>query len=162
NFTDVSVFSTETFVQFFEDSDGYRIILNTMNSLLTITILVSIIAISYFSFVTISERKREIGVLRSIGMIRRQIFLLLLFEGLLLLLTSLVMGGIAGVFISLNFFYLLTGGSDTEIVPPLHIAFPIDVMVLFGCLLLVFTIIACAYPAYRMSSRSTGSILRAE
>ena len=130
-----------------------------------ITVIASIIAVSYFSFISLSERKREIGVFRALGMIRNQIFVLLVAEGIVILSMGIFVGGIAGyaiVYIFFQFLIELFGQGGSDGVPPLRIITPWGIVAIFTLLMFVLTLVAAAAPAQYTAKQQTGSILRAE
>ncbi len=142
-----------------------KIIVSSLNSMLVITIIASIIAVSYFSFITLAERKKEIGVFRSMGMIRRQIFMLLLIESLTLLTTAIILGGITGYMSAKNMFFFfenLVGSGGSQSIPPLTLTIPWLSIGIFTGIMILLTVISAAIPAQATSSKQTGSILRAD
>ncbi len=159
----ISVFSIDDYTSAVANSPLTKILLSSLQGMLIITLLVSVIAVFYFSFVTLSERKKEIGVLRAIGMIRKQIFYLLVIESLILLGIGIILGGIAGYISVSNFFvfvYAIMGISSQ--VPPLNIVIPWRIIGSFTLFISVFSVIAAAIPARITANKQTGSILRAE
>ena len=102
----------------------------SINSLLTMgfiySILVSLLTISIYSILTIMERKKEVGVLKALGMIRRQLFLTFLAEVALIILMAIPFGvflGLLMVNITLN--VLVTPGFGGD-VPPITVVYPIE------------------------------------
>lgn len=161
----ISVTSTEGGLIEMREDPVMSIIFSALRSMLVITIIASIIAVSYFSFITLAERKKEIGVFRAMGMIKNQIFMLLLFEGLTLLLVSMIFGGIAGYVSSSNIFFFfqqIFGAGGTNAAPPVFLHIPWDKIGSFTGTIFILTVISAAIPAQLTASKQTGSILRAE
>ncbi len=142
-----------------------KLLLSSLQGMTIITVIASIMAVSYFSFISLSERKREIGVFRALGMIRNQIFILLVAEVIVILSMGIFVGGIAGyaiVYIFFQFVYELFGQGGGEGVPPLRIITPWVFVAIFTLLMFVLTLVAAAAPAQYTAKQQTGSILRAE
>ncbi|MCE7736303.1 MAG: FtsX-like permease family protein [Candidatus Heimdallarchaeota archaeon] len=152
-------------INFFDVSET-RILLASLQGMLVITLIVSIIAIAFFSIITLTERKKEIGVLRAMGMERNQIFLLLITESLILVLFSIFFGGLVGIVISMNLFIFITlvlqGANQNGAVPPLHLVIPWGIIFQFVLVLISLSVLVAAIPAYRTSIKETGNILREE
>jgi putative ABC transport system permease protein len=129
-------------------------------TLMVVTIAASIIGVGYFSFITLSERKREIGVFRAVGMVSRQIFLLLIIEAFVMVATAILAGMLIGIFVSSNFFILI-GGSFGQL-PPIQLTYPLQTTVAFVLGMLLLSTLAAAIPARKVALEQTGSILRAE
>jgi len=137
------------------------LLFSMLNTLLIITILTNIIGVSYFSFTTLAERKREIGVFRAVGMVSRQIFSLLVIESVILVTSSLLIGIIAGSFMASNIF-LLIGPAFSSTIPPITLIFPPLLTIGFVVANVILSIFAAAIPARSTATKQTGSILRAE
>ena len=129
--------------------------------LLIITIISSIIGVGYFTFISLSERKREIGVFRAVGMVSKQIFVLLVVESIILILTSISVGIIAGSFISSNLFLLITSVFGSTL-PPIKLRYPLITTSIFVLSAIILSILAAAIPVQITANKQTGSILRAD
>lgn len=160
----VSIEYLDSRVDEFFELDEVRLIISSLQGILIVTVIVSIIGVSYFSFITLSERKKEIGVFRAIGMVKSQLFLLLVLEGMVLLFSGILFGSFMGWFVSDNFFFMTTGavGLSGGSVPPFTLSLPLRITSIFLGGMIGFTIIAAAIPAYITANKQTGSILRAE
>ncbi len=162
NMTSIGVVSYKDVWTDFSEADETKLIISTLQGMLVITILVSAISVGYFSFITLAERNREIGTFRAIGMIKKQIFVLLVIEGLILLFSGILLGGISGWFLSSNFFFMITSENQGGSVPPTRMIMPWDIILIFSAVLIVLTILAAAIPAQITASKQTGNILRSE
>ena len=129
--------------------------------LLIITIISSIIGVGYFTFISLSERKREIGVFRAVGMVSKQIFVLLVVESIILIMTSIGVGIIAGSFISSNLFLLITSVFGSTL-PPIKLRYPMITTSIFVFSAIILSILAAAIPVQITANKQTGSILRAD
>ncbi|MHA2249295.1 MAG: ABC transporter permease [Candidatus Kariarchaeaceae archaeon] len=144
------------------ESDNAKVFIFSLQGMLIITLLATVIAISYFSFISLTERKHEIGIFRAIGMVKKQIIRLLVTEALIILLLSLVFGGLAGIFLSYNIFLVLIGSNLNSTVPPFYTIIPWTSLGLFFISISLLSIISALLPAVRIASKQTGSILRVE
>ena len=161
----IHVYSFEENIDDFMEEPIVKLLISSLQGMTIITVIASIIAVSYFSFISLSERKKEIGVFRALGMVRKQIFILLVAEGIIILSMGIVVGGLAGYSLVYIFFQFLSeifsqGGGIG--VPPLIIVVPWDIVGIFTLLMFVFTLVAAAAPAQYTAKQQTGSILRAE
>ena len=108
---------------------------------------------------SMSERKREIGILRSIGLRRREIVEIFFAESFMICVIALAIGTILGLHLSNNIFnYLKFEGSGnvffaTMRTPP---------VVLFATVVIVFVVgvFAAIVPAYRAAKLSPVDALR--
>ena len=130
--------------------------LDLLNSL-----LVGAIVVGNIMLVSVTERTREIGTLRSIGATKFDIRLQFITEALTICLIGGILGILIGIIISLN----LGGisfqdelGDETNL--PAVIT-PISVIIAFLVSLLV-GLISGAYPAYRASELDPIEALRSE
>jgi ABC-type lipoprotein release transport system permease subunit len=144
------------------DSDEARVYAFAFQGMIIITLIVSLIAIGYYSFITIAERKNEIGIYRAMGMVRRQIFFLMLTEVLTITISALISGLALGIFLSYNIFLLLIGQNLRMTVPPFRMIIKWNVIGIFSGVLLIISILSAILPALIISSKKTGSILRTD
>jgi ABC-type lipoprotein release transport system permease subunit len=163
--TSISVYSIDENTSGLLQQPAVKLLLSSLQGMTIITVIASILAVSYFSFISLSERKREIGVFRALGMVRSQIFMLLVAEGIIILSMGITIGGLAGyslVYIFFQFMAEIFGQGGGIGVPPLHIVIPWDTVGIFTLLMFVLTLVAAAAPAQYTANQQTGSILRAE
>ncbi|OLS21283.1 MAG: hypothetical protein HeimC2_33930 [Candidatus Heimdallarchaeota archaeon LC_2] len=145
-----------------QEADEFKIILSSFQSMLIITVLISIIAVSYFTFITLSERNKEIGTFRAIGMVKNQIFILLIVEAMIMLVSGIILGALFGWFISSNFLYILSRPEIGGLIPPQTLYIPWRLTFGFLGTMFISTGIAAGFPAQRVASKQTGNVLRAE
>ena len=132
-----------------------------LGSIAGISLLVGAIGVGNIMLVSVTERTREIGTLRSIGATKFDIRLQFITEALTICLIGGILGILIGIIISLN----LGGisfqdelGEETNL--PAVIT-PISVIIAFLVSLLV-GLISGAYPAYRASELDPIEALRSE
>ena len=132
-----------------------------LGSIAGISLLVGAIGVGNIMLVSVTERTREIGTLRSIGATKFDIRLQFITEALTICLIGGILGILIGIVISLN----LGGisfqdelGDQTNL--PAVIT-PISVIIAFIVSLLV-GLVSGAYPAYRASELDPIEALRSE
>ena len=116
------------------------------SAITVLTLTIACFGIIVTLFASVLERTREIGVLRSIGMLRKQIFRVVLIESMLLGLVGGIMGCIGGIVIgwgSLEGFFRADYGPST--------AYYLPSSAILWALLLSVTIAALSgiYPAWQ-------------
>ena len=146
-------------------ASGERSVLIGLTTVLVLLIAYGSISLSYNSFsISISERIRQFGIMRSIGASNRQIRRMVLFEAFLLAIIGIVLGiivGCVGIGVTLawvqnNFIVNITnkvGLGLRLVISPL----PILIAVL---ICLVTTIIAAYIPAYKAIHKSAIEAIR--
>lgn len=142
-------------------NENTELILDSLNLILIVTLITSMVAILYHSFITLSERRVEIGIYRALGMIRKQISKLLLTESLTLIFSSLLVGMLAGIFLANNFFLMLTKVYDNTADIQISMKIPFTDLGKFSLLLSILSIISALIPSILIARKQTGSILRA-
>jgi ABC-type antimicrobial peptide transport system permease subunit len=162
NYTAITFQSIDEFQEDVFDSDEAKIFIFALQGMLVVTLATTVIAVAYFSYITLADRKNEIGILRAMGMVRRQIFYLLLMESLTILIFALLFGGLMGIFLSYNLFVIIIGQSIASTVPPFKAATPWGLIGIFSMIISVLSVISAAIPALLTANRQTGSILRVE
>ncbi len=130
--------------------------------MLIIFIIVSFIAFAYYSYISIGERKREIGVFRAMGMVKKQIFHLFISENIILLMTGLLIGMITGILTSFMVFkmYIASFSNFGIMIPPFRISIPFDILAIYISIVIVINAIAIVIPPKYLSDTQVDSILR--
>lgn len=163
-----SIFISNSEIRIYSAIDNYStqfntkevsLIINLIEGILIITLICSVVAVLYFSINTLNERNIEIGVFRVFGMTQKQIFRLLLFEIMLIIITGLIYGTIMGFLISSNFMYIFTVG-NSQIAPGFKFYIPSIKIFVFTIAVLGLTFISAAMPAYLTSKKQSGRLLR--
>ncbi|MCE7736607.1 MAG: FtsX-like permease family protein [Candidatus Heimdallarchaeota archaeon] len=140
-------------------SEENEFLIIALHSILLITFIVNIMGVSYFAFVFIADRKKEIGIYRALGMTKSQIIKLLFYEIMIIVLISIVFGLIAGGFISFITFQVIVGGGF-QLIPPFAIFFPVFLIVAISVVMMIIAMTIAFIPAYINTNKQTGSILR--
>ena len=140
-------------------SPAYISINSSFQAMLVISFLSSLIAIIFFLFLTLAQRQKEIGVYRSLGMVKNQIFRLFFMESLIILFSGILTGLLLGVIIADFIIRMALLGSR---VTPYEIYYPFDLLIAYIIIILLTGIISVLLPTRRISSKYVGSILRTE
>jgi putative ABC transport system permease protein len=122
---------------------GLKGILNILYVLLALSVIVSVFGIVNTLVLTVFERTRELGMLRAIGMTRRQVRRMIRHESVI---TSLI-GGVLGIILG-----IVLGGILIARVDFIEFSLPVGQLIIFGVLTVVVGILAAIFPA-RLAAR---------
>jgi putative ABC transport system permease protein len=124
--------------------DQVNTLLALIYALLGVSVLISLFGIVNTLLLSVYERTREIGMLRAIGMTRRQLRRTIRFESAI----TAVIGSLLGLVIGVAFGWIVTEGLSSE-----GLAFAIPWGTLVACLVVaaVVGVLAGAWPAWRAS-----------
>jgi putative ABC transport system permease protein len=75
-------------------------ILNLLYALLALSVIVSLVGIINTLVLTVYERTRELGMLRAVGMTRRQVRMMIRYESIVTALMGAALGMVVGVFLA--------------------------------------------------------------
>ena len=120
--------------------EGLNQILNILYVLLALSVIVSIFGIVNTLVLTVFERTRELGMLRAIGMTRRQTRRMIRHESVI---TALI-GGVLGIVLGVVLGALLIARVDF-----IEFKLPVTQIVVFAVLTVVVGILAAIFPARR-------------
>jgi ABC-type antimicrobial peptide transport system permease subunit len=127
----------QTREQFIDNQiSGLNSILNILYVLLALSVIVSLFGIVNTLVLTVFERTREIGMLRAIGMTRRQVRRMIRHESVI---TALI-GGVLGI---------VLGGLLVARVDFIVFKLPIGSLIVFAVMTIVVGILAAIFPARR-------------
>jgi putative ABC transport system permease protein len=119
---------------------GLNSILNILYVLLALSVIVSVFGIVNTLVLTVFERTREIGMLRAIGMTRRQVRRMIRHESVI---TALI-GGVLGIVLG-----IVLGGLLVARVDFIQFSLPLASLIVFAILTIVVGILAAIFPARR-------------
>ena len=117
-------------------------IVNLLYALLALAVIVSLVGIINTLVLTIFERTREIGMLRAVGMTRRQVRMMIRYESIVTSLMGATLGLIVGVFLAALVSQALSGEGVVFAVPWLQLVYFVIAAILVG-------ILAAVIPARR-------------
>jgi putative ABC transport system permease protein len=117
-------------------------ILNILYVLLALSVIVSLFGIVNTLVLTVFERTRELGMLRAIGMTRRQVRRMIRYESVI---TALI-GGVLGIVLG-----IVLGGLLVARVDFIEFALPTGSLVIFAIAAIVVGLLAAIFPARRAS-----------
>jgi putative ABC transport system permease protein len=115
-------------------------ILNVLFVLLALSVVVSLFGIVNTLVLTVFERTRELGMLRAVGMTRRQVRRMIRYESVI----TALLGGVIGIVLGLVLGLLLIAR-----VNEIAFAVPIGQLVIFAIATIVVGILAAVFPARR-------------
>ena len=119
---------------------GLNSILNVLFVLLALSVIVSLFGIVNTLVLTVFERTRELGMLRAIGMTRRQVRRMIRFESVI----TALMGGVIGIVLG-----LVLGGLLAARIDFIVFALPWVQVVIFGVAAVIVGLLAAIFPARR-------------
>lgn len=122
------------------------------NGLLLISIFVAGIGILNTIIMNMIDRKREIGVMRSIAFTSKQVFQMIIWEGLIIGIIGVIIGillGILLIFININ----------SQNSPMIHFSLPFDTMILAIISGVGISTIVSIFPAYKASKMTPRELL---
>jgi ABC-type antimicrobial peptide transport system permease subunit len=119
---------------------GLSSVLNILYVLLALSVIVSLFGIVNTLVLTVFERTREIGMLRAIGMTRRQVRRMIRYESVI---TALI-GGVLGIVLGIVLGALLVARVDF-----IQFTLPVVSLLIFAVMTIVVGIVAAIFPARR-------------
>jgi putative ABC transport system permease protein len=117
-------------------------ILNLLYALLALSVIVSLVGIINTLVLTVYERTRELGMLRAVGMTRRQVRMMIRYESIVTALMGAALGMVVGVFLAALVTQALSGQGIVFAIPWLQLVYFVLAAVVVG-------ILAAVIPARR-------------
>jgi putative ABC transport system permease protein len=144
----------QTRQQFIDNQiSGLSSVLNILYVLLALSVIVSLFGIVNTLVLTVFERTREIGMLRAIGMTRRQVRRMIRHESVI---TALI-GGVLGIALG-----IALGGLLVYRVDFIQFSLPLTSLVIFALMTVVVGILAAIFPARRAAHLNVLAALQYE
>jgi putative ABC transport system permease protein len=137
-FPDAKVQTKEQFIN--NQISGLNSILNVLYVLLALSVVVSLFGIINTLVLTVFERTRELGMLRAVGMTRRQVRRMIRAESVI----TALMGGVIGIILGLVLGALLATRIDFIV-----FALPWGQVIIFAVAAIVVGLLAAIFPARR-------------
>jgi putative ABC transport system permease protein len=132
---------------------GLNAILNVLYVLLMLSVIVSLFGIINTLVLTVFERTREIGMLRAIGMTRRQVRTMIRHESVI----TAVIGGVLGIALGIVLGALLAARVDFIV-----FTVPIGSLIVFAVATIVVGLLAAIFPARRAAKLNVLEALQYE
>ena len=117
-------------------------LLNLLYALLALAVIVSLVGIINTLVLTVFERTREIGMLRAVGMTRRQVRMMIRYESIVTALMGAALGMVVGIFLAALVTHALSSSGIVFAVPWIQIVYFVLAAILVG-------ILAAVIPARR-------------
>jgi putative ABC transport system permease protein len=140
NFADAKIQTRDQFKKSFEGPINK--LLNLLYALLGLSVIVSLFGIVNTLVLTVFERTREIGMLRAVGMTRRQVRMMIRYESIVTALMGAALGIAVGTFLAVLIIHAI---SSQGVV----FKFPLLQIVYFVIAAIVVGILAAILPARR-------------
>jgi putative ABC transport system permease protein len=138
DFPNAKVQTREEFID--NQISGLEAILNVLYVLLALSVIVSLFGIVNTLVLTVFERTRELGMMRAIGMTRRQTRWMIRHESVI---TALI-GGVLGIVLG-----IVLGGLLVARIEFIAFAAPVGQLLVFAVAAIVVGIVAAIFPARR-------------
>jgi putative ABC transport system permease protein len=119
---------------------GLNSVLNILYVLLALSVVVSVFGIVNTLVLTVFERTREIGMLRAIGMTRRQVRRMIRHESVI----TAMIGGVLGIALG-----VVLGGLLVARVDFIVFSVPVGSLIVFALLAILVGVLAAIFPARR-------------
>jgi putative ABC transport system permease protein len=137
-FPDAKVQTKQEFID--NQISGLNAILNVLFVLLALSVIVSLFGIVNTLVLTVFERTRELGMLRAIGMTRRQVRRMIRAEAVI----TALMGGVIGIVLG-----AVLGGLLAARIDFIVFALPVAQLTIFAVAAIVVGLLAAIFPARR-------------
>jgi putative ABC transport system permease protein len=121
---------------------GLSSVLNVLYVLLALSVVVSLFGIVNTLVLTVFERTREIGMLRAVGMTRRQVRRMIRHESVI----TAAIGGVLGIVLGIVLGALLVARVDF-----IDFTLPVGQLIVFAIAAVIVGIVAAIFPARRAS-----------
>jgi putative ABC transport system permease protein len=137
-FPDAKVQTKQEFVD--NQISGLNAILNVLYVLLALSVIVSLFGIVNTLVLTVFERTRELGMLRAVGMTRRQVRRMIRAESVI----TALMGAVIGILLG-----LVLGGLLAARIDFIVFALPVGQLIVFAVAAIFVGLLAAIFPARR-------------
>ncbi|MFW9929210.1 MAG: ABC transporter permease [Candidatus Thorarchaeota archaeon] len=138
----------------YKNSWGYLVGIGEININVLISIFIAIAILLMFAWLQLIERKKEIYTERALGMKLYQLFVLFLFESMILLFSGIILGAIMGFGLTEMFSMFITLGPT---VPPYITLYPISLIMFSFSIILFLAFIGSLIPAYIVTRQDISS-----
>ncbi|MHA1999827.1 MAG: FtsX-like permease family protein [Promethearchaeota archaeon] len=133
-----------------------EIITTVFNMVLVFSIIISLVGLSISMLISIHQRRRELGTLRSIGYSKKKILYLIYGENMTLGLLGIIIGLIAGL-VTAN---VMIAQVPFTVVLPILFSPPISAYVTNSIIIFLISLTASIVPAYRSMNLDIAKVLK--
>ena len=130
-------------------------LLNLLYALLALSVIVSLVGIVNTLVLTVYERTRELGMLRAVGMTRRQVRMMIRYESIVTSLMGAALGMVVGIFLAALITHALSSDGIVFAVPWIQIVYFVLAAIVVG-------ILAAVIPARRAANLNVLQALQYE
>ena len=128
------------------DNDLKSTLVNWLYSIAVILFATAVASVSNTMVMATQERRREIGILKAVGITKKQIMKLFVLESLYLCFIAWVVGSIVGVLLANNIFGIMAQENPDSVFFAPMITAPVIIFVAF-ILVVIVGVLSAAYPA---------------
>lgn len=107
-----------------------------------------ILTVSMYALLAITERKREISLLRALGMLRKQLFSMFIMEIIVLVIFSIIIGLLTALIAVQTSVYVLVSEYFGGRYPPIYVVYPTRLLSIALTLLASIGVLSSIIPAY--------------
>jgi putative ABC transport system permease protein len=132
DFADAKIQTRDQFKSNFEEPINR--LLNLLYALLALSVIVSLVGIINTLVLTVYERTRELGMLRAVGMTRRQVRMMIRYESIVTSLMGAALGMVVGVFLAALITHALSSEGIVFAIPWIQIVYFVLAAVVVGVL----------------------------
>jgi putative ABC transport system permease protein len=132
SFADAKVLTRDEFKK--NQEKPINALLNLLYVLLALSVIVSLLGIVNTLVLTVYERTREIGMLRAVGMTRRQVRMMIRYESIVTALMGAALGMAVGIFLALLITHALSSQGIVFAVPYLQLVYFVAAAIVVGLL----------------------------
>lgn len=145
----------------YDDPVFNAVIFSSIHALLLFTILATFISFAIYIYISIRDRKIELGMYRTMGITSKQIFKMFIVENLVILFYGIISAIITStmIFLQLSFVFkgFYTGESE---VFAIELQVPWVLLSVFLALLISLNFVIAILPPYRLTKQKVANILR--
>jgi putative ABC transport system permease protein len=109
-------------------------LLNLLYALLALSVIVSLVGIINTLVLTVYERTRELGMLRAVGMTRRQVRMMIRYESIVTALMGAALGMVVGLFLAAVITHALSSSGIVFAIPWIQIVYFVIAAIIVGVL----------------------------
>ncbi len=114
------------------------VLFGALNADILVSLAIALVVILFYSFDIRNDRKREVSLLRSLGMPQKKIFAVLMTEILVVAAAGICFGLFISLLLSVMFVSLIT---FTDTIPPFRVVYPLESLLILGVAIFAISIL---------------------